>query len=277
MESIEKSARTVEEATENALSELGLNRSEVNIEVLSEGKVGLWGFGGEDARVKVTPLPRQAEAEVQADAAAVTEAAPAVAQADTAAVTEAAPAVAQADTAAATETAPAVAQADTAAATETAPAVAQADVAAIAKEVVERLLFLMKVPATAELREGEIPPAVAVDINGDDLGLLIGRRGQTLATFQYMVSLMVSRRLKSGVRVSIDIAGYRQRREEELHNLALRLAELVKSTRRAITLDPMSPSERRIVHMALRDDTEVITQSIGEEENRKVIISLRRR
>lgn len=216
MESVETSARTVEEAIEAALSELGLDRSEVEIEVLKEGKVGLFGLGGEEARVRVTPVAK--------------------------------------------------------------PAIEPGDVAAMAKDAVEKLLFLMKIPATVQLREeDEAPFSATLDIEGEELGLLIGRRGQTLTTLQYIVNLIVSRKLKSGVRINLDVAGYKQRRQEELHNLALRIAELVKSTRRAITLEPMSPSERRVVHLALRDDPEVITQSVGEEENRKVIVSLRRR
>jgi spoIIIJ-associated protein len=216
MESVEVSGRTVEEAIEAALSELGLSRSEVEIEVLKEGKVGLFGFGGEEARVRVTPVQK--------------------------------------------------------------PAIEPGDIAAMAKDAVEKLLFLMNIPATVQLREEDQAPfSATLDIDGEDLGLLIGRRGQTLATLQYMVSLIVSRKLKSGVRINIDVAGYKQRRQEELHDLALRIAELVKSTRRAITLEPMPPSERRIVHLALRDDPEVITQSVGDEENRKVIVSLRRR
>ncbi len=216
MESVETSARTVEEAIEAALSELGLDRSEVEIEVLKEGKVGLFGLGGEEARVRVTPVAK--------------------------------------------------------------PAIAPGDVAAMAKDAVEKLLFLMKIPATVQLREeDEAPFSATLDIEGEELGLLIGRRGQTLTTLQYIVNLIVSRKLKSGVRINLDVAGYKQRRQEELHNLALRIAELVKSTKRAITLEPMSPSERRVVHLALRDDPEVITQSVGEEENRKVIVSLRRR
>lgn len=224
MESVETSARTVEEAIEAALSELGLDRSEVEIEVLKEGKVGLFGLGGEEARVRVTPVAK--------------------------------PAIA-----------PAIE-----------PAIAPGDVAAMAKDAVEKLLFLMKIPATVQLREeDEAPFSATLDIEGEELGLLIGRRGQTLTTLQYIVNLIVSRKLKSGVRINLDVAGYKQRRQEELHNLALRIAELVKSTKRAITLEPMSPSERRVVHLALRDDPEVITQSVGEEENRKVIVSLRRR
>jgi spoIIIJ-associated protein len=226
MESVEISARTVEEAIEAALSELGLDRSEVEIEVLKEGKVGLFGLGGEEARVRVTPVAKPA---IEPGGAA-------------------------------------------------AMAVAPGEVAAMAKDVVEKLLFLMKIPATVQLKEeDEAPFSATMDIDGEELGLLIGRRGQTLTTLQYIVSLIVSRKLKSGVRINLDVAGYKQRRQEELHNLALRIAELVKSTRRAITLEPMSPSERRVVHLALRDDPEVITQSVGDEENRKVIVSLRRR
>jgi spoIIIJ-associated protein len=215
MESVEVSAKTVEEAIEVALSKLALRRSEVEIEVIKEGKSGIFGLGGEEAVVRVTPLPKWEPAEV----------------------------------------------------------------AAIAKEVVEKLLFLMKVPATVELRgeESGVLPSVTLDISGDELGLLIGRRGQTLTTLQYMVSLIVSRRLKSGVRVTIDIAGYRERRQQELRDLALRVAELVTSTKRTMTLEPMSPAERRIIHLALRDNPEVITQSEGEGENRKVVISPRRK
>jgi spoIIIJ-associated protein len=220
MESVEVSARTVEEAVEQALNKLGLSRDEVEVEVIREGRVGLFGFGGEEALVRVTPLrERVVEQPIE-----------------------------------------------------------QADIAAIAEEVVEKLLFLMKVPATVQIKEqGVIPASATLDIDGDDLGILIGRRGQTLATLQYMVNLIVSRRLKSGAHVVIDVAGYRQRREEELKSLALRIAEIVKSSKRAITLEPMSPGERRVVHLTLRDDPEIITQSVGEEENRKVIISLRRR
>jgi spoIIIJ-associated protein len=229
MESVEISAKTVEEAIEAALSELGLDRSEVEIEVLKEGKVGLFGLGGEEARVRVTPVAK-----------------PAIEPGDVGAMAK--------------------------------PAIEPGDVAAMAKDAVEKLLFLMKIPATVQLREeDEAPFSATLDIEGEELGLLIGRRGQTLTTLQYIVNLIVSRKLKSGVRINLDVASYKQRRQEELHNLALRIAELVKSTRRAITLEPMSPSERRVVHLALRDDPEVITQSVGEEENRKVIVSLRRR
>ena len=136
------------------------------------------------------------------------------------------------------------------------------------------VLLLAMMPAIAAAAQGPTPSddevnAIAKQLYGKHIRLMDG-----FAAFHQAVR---ERKLKSGVRINLDIAGYKQRRQEELHNLALRIAELVKSTRRAITLEPMSPSERRVVHLALRDDPEVITQSMGEEENRKVIVSLRRR
>ncbi len=153
------------------------------------------------------------------------------------------------------------------------------DLAGLAKEVVEKLLFLMKIPATVRVtqREGEVPP-IKVDIEDEkgELGLLIGRWGDTLSTFQYMVNFILSRRCKSAVRVAIDAAGYRQRRRKDLEDLALRVAELVRSTHRAITLEPMPARDRRIIHLVLREQPGVVTRSIGMGENRRVVVSPRR-
>ena len=214
MEALEVSAKNVEEAVELALNKLGLSRSEVEIEVLQEGKRGILGWGGEQAKVRVTPLTSAEE---------------------------------------------------------------PGDVAAIAKEVVEKLLFLMQVPATIQVmavEDNESP--LTIDISNGDLGILIGRRGQTLSALQYMVNFIASRKLKSGVRVIVDVAGYRKRRHEELQNLALRVAELVKSSRRSITLEPMPAVERRVIHLTLINDPEITTQSMGYGDSRKVIVSPKR-
>jgi len=114
-----------------------------------------------------------------------------------------------------------------------------------------------------------------LDIKGDDLGILIGRRGQTLASLEYITKLMVAGRLKAWLPLRVDVAGYKERRRDSLQRLALYLAEQVKSRRLAITMEPMPPDERRIVHLTLADNPDVTTQSIGEGENRKVVISLR--
>ncbi len=117
---------------------------------------------------------------------------------------------------------------------------------------------------------------VAFDISGEDAGLLIGRRGDTLSSLQFLVNFMLSRKLKTRVMVNIDVEGYRERRTEVLKGLAVRMAERVKASGRPITLEPMPARERRIVHMTLAENTDVTTQSVGEGEGRKVVIVPRR-
>jgi len=148
------------------------------------------------------------------------------------------------------------------------------DVGGMAKEVLENLLSLAEISASVNLgAKGSGDEAVIpLDIEGEDLGILIGRRGETLSSLQYLVNLIVSRRLKSRVGVVVDVEGYRQRRYESLRLLARRLADQVRSTGRSLTLEPMTAGERRIIHLELRDDPYVTTQSIGEGEARKVAI-----
>ena len=155
---------------------------------------------------------------------------------------------------------------------------AEDEVAAVAKEVLEEILTDMhyedvaveiKPPVT--VRSGE-PPAVVLDISGDDLGGLIGRRGETLSSLQFLVNLIVGRRLRSWSRIVVDVEGYRGRREETLRGLAQRMAERVGATRRAMALEAMPANERRIIHIELQSHPTVTTQSTGEGEHRKVVI-----
>ncbi|HEY8490327.1 MAG TPA: RNA-binding cell elongation regulator Jag/EloR [Dehalococcoidia bacterium] len=233
MESLEVTGRTVDEAVEKALSQLGVSRSEVEVEVVSPGRPGILGIGAEPARVVVH---LRSEAPVPAAAAGPAEPAG-----------------------------------------EGAP-----DSVAAAKGVLEDLLRLMGVEATVTVREPETPgdgvgmAAAVLDIHGEDLGILIGRRGETMASLQYLVNLMVSKRVKGSQPVSIDVEGYRRRREESLRNLAVRMAERVRRSGRSVTLEPMPANERRIVHLALAQDPDVVTVSIGEGESRKVAITPRR-
>ena len=113
---------------------------------------------------------------------------------------------------------------------------------------------------------------LTLDIKGEDLGILIGRRGETLSALQYLVNLIVSRRLKGRVGVVVDVEGYRQRRYESLRLLARRLGEQVKTTGRAVTLEPMPANERRIIHLELKDDPDLTTESMGQGEERKIVI-----
>lgn len=153
------------------------------------------------------------------------------------------------------------------------------DVAEIAESILERLLALMEVEATIQLQtfqttngEEQVASLLAFNVMGDDLGILIGRRGQTLATLQYMLRLMVSHQTKVWTPIVIDIEGYKQRRSEALQALAVRMAEQVQTRGTPFTLEPMPAYERRVIHLALADHPSVTTESIGEGELRKVVI-----
>jgi spoIIIJ-associated protein len=152
-------------------------------------------------------------------------------------------------------------------------------VAGIAESVLERLLELMELEATIQRQtfqttngEEQVTSPLAFNVTGDDLGILIGRRGQTLATLQYMLRLMVSHQMKVWTPIVIDIEGYKQRRSEALQALAIRMAEQVLTRGTPFTLEPMPAYERRVIHLALADHPEVTTESIGEGDLRKVVI-----
>jgi spoIIIJ-associated protein len=121
------------------------------------------------------------------------------------------------------------------------------------------------------IEEGEEPP-LTLDIVGDDLGILIGRQGETLRDLQYMTRLMLSHRLERWEPILVDVESYRVRRRRSLHLLAIRMAERVVVSRQRVVLEAMPAHERRIIHMALRDHPTVTTKSIGEGEHRKVTI-----
>ena len=118
---------------------------------------------------------------------------------------------------------------------------------------------------------------LSVDLSGEEMGLLIGKRGQTLDSLQYLTSLVVNKGKASYVRVKLDTEDYRNRRKATLENLAKNIAFKVKKTRRPVFLEPMNPYERRIIHSALQNDPYVTTHSEGEEPNRKVVVTPRRK
>lgn len=155
-------------------------------------------------------------------------------------------------------------------------------VAEVARDILETLLAMMGVTASVMLQassivEGEEEDAalIAFDIEGDDLGIVIGRRGQTLACLQYIVRLIVGHRTKDWLPIVIDVEGYKQRRYQALRDLTLRIAEQVKAEGEPFTLEPMPAYERRIAHLTLADHPDVTTKSIGEGEGRQVVILLR--
>jgi spoIIIJ-associated protein len=152
-----------------------------------------------------------------------------------------------------------------------------------AKEIVRELLTYMGIdadvvavdnPSSMPL-DADDPPTIFIDILGRDLGMLIGRRGENLAQIQYLVNLLANRKLGDWTRVIVDVEGYRSRREESLIGLAERVARQVARSRRPIVLEPMPPNERRIVHMTLKDNPDVTTESNGEGANRRVTVQPR--
>jgi len=218
-QAIEASGKTVEEAIENGLAELGLERHEVNVDVLQEGRAGLFGIGGEQALVRLSTASLE---------------------------------------------------------------LPEGDEVAYAQEVLERLLDMMSIDAETSVRAPETPgdgaelARAVLDVEGEDLGVLIGRRGQTMASLQYLVNLIVSRKYKGQGPFTVDVEGYRQRREQSLRDLAFRMAERVRTSGRSVTLEPMPANERRIVHLALAKDPTVSTSSVGDGDARKVSIRVQR-
>lgn len=220
MKELEVSGKTVDEATQVALEQLGASEDQVEVTVLKKGRSGVLGMGAEEARIKVRLLPVPDEKAEKAE---------------------------------------------------------KADVVKVAKDVAEELIKSMRITADVSVTQsatGELP--VTLNIDGDDLGVLIGRRGQTLASLQYVIRLIVAEKLKMWVPINVDVAGYKNRRYESLQNLALRLAEQVQRNRRLIMLEPMPADERRIIHLALADHPDITTQSMGEGEMRKVAILLKK-
>lgn len=132
----------------------------------------------------------------------------------------------------------------------------------------------MAVDISVEYNETE--KEMNVNLKGDDMGILIGKRGQTLDSLQYLVSLVVNKSSSDYIRVKLDTENYRERRKETLETLAKNIAYKVKRTKRSVSLEPMNPYERRIIHAALQNDKYVVTRSDGEEPFRHVIISLKR-
>jgi spoIIIJ-associated protein len=155
----------------------------------------------------------------------------------------------------------------------------QKDVFEEAKKVLEDLLDLMDLPGTVRpsdeftvTDENGNLVSVGLNIEGDDLGILIGRRGQTMVALQYIVRLIMSHKMQVQIPIVLDVEGYKQRRCEGLRTLALRLADQVKTRNVAFTMEPMSAFERRIIHVTLADHPDVITESNGVGESRKVVI-----
>ncbi|HTP00651.1 MAG TPA: RNA-binding cell elongation regulator Jag/EloR [Anaerolineales bacterium] len=258
-------APTVEEALAQGLAQLGLPADAVSVEVLDSGSKGLFGLGGRQVRVRLT-VHNPGEETAQPVAVSAREKAPAAPSRGKRESRPPRPLPAPEQPKAAVE-APAPM-----------PEVAHGlndPVLDRTEAVISKLLYLMGLQAQVSAHYGESRDdrrPIMVDIRGSDLGILIGRRGETLDAFQYIASLMVGKDVGQFIHLIVDVEGHRDRRQRQLQQLARRMAEQVIKTGRKLTLEPMTASERRIIHMELRDHPAVTTQSSGEEPHRKVTI-----
>ena len=149
------------------------------------------------------------------------------------------------------------------------------DIAELSLNIVEELLNLLGVSAAVNVSLDD--ESITVDIEGDDLGILIGRGGRTLASLKYIIRAMVAKQLDTWIPLNVDVCGYQKQRHEHLQSLALRMAEQVKLRHSTMTLEPMPADERRLIHLALVDYPDITTYSIGEGKTRKVAISITQR
>lgn len=145
-----------------------------------------------------------------------------------------------------------------------------------AKKFLNSVFTAMNMVVTVEVSYDETEKNMDIELSGEEMGVLIGKRGQTLDSLQYLVSLVVNRGEEDYIRVKVDTENYRQRRKETLENLAKNISYKVKRTKRPVSLEPMNPYERRIIHSALQNDKYVTTHSEGEEPFRRVVVSLKK-
>lgn len=206
MTEVEKTGKTIEEAIDNALIELGVTKDDVEIDILERPSKGLFGFlGAKPGKVRVRLIEK--------------------------------------------------------------PALK-------ARDLLKQVLKVMDLEVEMNVVENE--QGVYISMKGPDLGILIGRRGETLDSLQYLINLSANKNQENRQRIILDVEGYRKKREETLRNLALKLAEKAKQKGRNVILEPMNSQERRIIHTTLQSRDDIYTYSEGEDPYRKIVISPRK-
>ncbi|NOX61213.1 MAG: protein jag [Chloroflexi bacterium] len=268
----EYTGRTIKEAVETGLQDLGLSEEAVEITVLDEGHSGVFGLGSRPALVRLTPRP----SDVSSDASEPTsEEATRGETGDVGPETQVSSATGVSLSDSSDEASASVPELDEENDAKRRDEVQE--VLALSRDFLQNMLDFMGLTTTVEAsfhqpaQEGELPQYY-LNIAGDDLGILIGRRGETLASIQYLVRLVANRHTHRWLNIEVDVQNYKRRRERTLQALAERMADRAVRERRTVILEAMPARERRIVHLALRDREDVYTESIGEGDNRKVTI-----
>ncbi len=271
-------APTVEEALQQGLAQLGLTADAVSVEVLDSGTKGLFGLGGRQVRVRlsVNPPPGEYKPFEDSPAEEVKEKPKASPRSDR----KPAPAKQTESAPKAKETKPRQVEKKPVA-EEPAPVKKTErpdhdQLLDTAEEVVSKLInhLGMKAQVSANYDDANTADrhSIQVDVRGEDLSALIGRHAETLTAFQHIASLIVGKQTQQWVQLTVDVEGYRSRREKQIRQLANRMADQVTKTGRKATMEPMSANERRVVHIELRGHPAVTTESTGEDPYRKVVI-----
>ncbi|HJP40936.1 MAG TPA: RNA-binding cell elongation regulator Jag/EloR [Dehalococcoidia bacterium] len=305
VDQVEASGKTVEDALEQALTKLDATREEVELVVLDEGKKGIFGRGARDAVIRVQRVtdPDAGLKESKRPGAASrrrgggdgrrgrSRGRPA--QGSSPQLERAQPILSDEDfrprTTGSTREEDKAPEPSRESSRPSRPPAdrphvdpnIEAEEVDVAAQMIDDILQILAIDATITIREPMTPgdgrgsAFAVIDLEGEDLGLLIGRRGDTLYSLQYLVNVALSHRYSGRGSVTVDIEHYRNRRENQVVSLAQRMADRVRRTGSPITLEPMAPAERRLVHLALGEDPEIETNSTGSGDARKVVISLR--
>ena len=256
-DSIEVSAQSVEEAVKDALEQLGAREDDVSIEVLATPRAGVLGLGARAARVRVT---RRTASDA---AASVAQSQPPRSHTESAERSRGGQGRREERRAAASG------------GDDTAPGARKnADLAGQSREAMDILVqILERMGERTEVRQVELDPeTVELEIKGDGSGILIGRHGQTLDALEYLVNRILARRIKDAAPISLETESYRARRRGQLHRMALSMGERAKREHTTVRLEPMAPRDRRVVHVALKDDPMITTRSAGDGFMRSIEI-----
>ena len=259
MDFIQVSAKTVEDAVLEAAMKLATTREHLEYEVIEKGSAGFLGFGAKNAVIKARALTDE-EIEVT-----TTKEEPVVEPVKTEVKKE----IKKEEPVKVEE--PAKAEVKAEPVKKAAPAGKEISAEDFLKDVFKAMDMVVDIKVTENTEEKSLD----IELSGEEMGVLIGKRGQTLDSLQYLVSLVVNKYSDEYIRVKIDTENYRERRKETLENLARNIAYKVKRTRKTVSLEPMNPYERSVIHSALQNDRYVTTHSEGEEPYRRVVVTLK--
>ena len=266
MEYITVSAKTLDDAITEALIQLGVTSDQLEYEVIEKGSAGFLGIGMKQAVIKARrKVVEEPEAEIVEDV-------------------KSEPAVMKKEEPKTVKKEIAKKETIKKETVKKEPAKKEADLANVESQTIEACeKFIYDVLKAMDMTDVKVTSvvdeegALSIDMEGSNMGILIGKRGQTLDSLQYLTNRVANKMQEGYVRVKLDTEDYRRRRKETLENLAKNIASKVKRTRRSVSLEPMNPYERRIIHSALQGDPAVSTHSEGEEPYRRVVVTLVRK